>query len=200
MAEYVNGFPGDIGTLTNTGGTADIGSMIGDLANSDIASRFGILQNHIGPSYSSGRHLAVTADMTSATWNVTANSHEVFTVTGAVRLRMWIECTGTLTDAADLATIQFGYAGATNGFIAATDAAGKNGQTLTAGQMWWDTSPVGVPEAAGSVIMDYVVANGLDVGYELAGENLTGGSLVFHCVWEPLNATGAVVAGAGGAL
>ena len=47
--------------------------------------------------------------------------------------------------------------------------------------------------------MDYV-SNGLDIGYEIKGEALTTGTLVFHCVWEPLNAPGAVAAGAGGAL
>lgn len=71
-------------------------------------------------------HIAVTATMSSATWN-TAATHEVFTVTGAVRMWLWVLCTDTLTDAADAADIQFGLAGATNAFIASTAAAGKGG-------------------------------------------------------------------------
>jgi hypothetical protein len=47
--------------------------------------------------------------------------------------------------------------------------------------------------------MDYVI-NGLDIGYEITGAALTGGVLVFHCVWEPLNDSGLVEAGAGGTL
>jgi hypothetical protein len=148
--------------------------------------------------YGAGRYLSVTADMTSATWNTVA-SQEVFVVTGLVRMRMWIECTDTLVDAADGADIQFGVEGATNAIIAATGAAGKGGSTISTGELWYDTSPTVVYDVASSVIMDYVI-NGLDVGYEITGAALTAGALVFHCVWEPLNSTGNVAAGAGGAL
>lgn len=143
-------------------------------------------------------HIAVTATMTSATWN-TAASHEVFTVTGLVRLRMWIECTGSLIDAADAADIQFGVEGATNGIIGATGAAGKGGVGIAANELWYDTSPATVYDTMANTVMDYVI-NGLDIGYEITGAALTGGVLVFHCVWEPLNDSGLVEAGAGGAL
>ena len=142
------------------------------------------------------RYLTVPANMGLAAWNTVA-SHNVFTVTGAVRMQMWITCADTLTDAADLATISFGYEGSTAAFIGATDAAGKNAQTLTAGQLWYDTSPTSGPATFTTTIMDYVIPNGTDVGYEIAGEALTGGLLNFHCVWQPLNATGAVVIGDG---
>ena len=145
-----------------------------------------------------GNYIAVTADLSAATWNTVA-SHEVLTVTGLVRLRIWIECTKTLVDAADGADIQFGLEGVTDAFIAATGAAGKGGSTLSAGELWYDTSPATVYDTMGNVVMDYVV-NGLDVGYEITGAALTDGTLVFHCVWEPLNASGNVVAGAGGTL
>lgn len=143
-------------------------------------------------------YVNVTALMTAATWNTDA-SHEVFTVTGLVRMKIWIECTDTLTDAADGATIQFGHESATNAIIAATNCARAGAGLLSTGCMWYDTSPLATPEASSSIIMDYVV-NGLDIGYEIDTAALTGGSLVFHCVWEPLNATGNVVAGAGGTL
>jgi hypothetical protein len=42
--------------------------------------------------------------------------------------------------------------------------------------------------------------DGLDIGYEITGEALTSGNIVFHCVWDPLSAGASVVAGAGGAL
>jgi hypothetical protein len=44
------------------------------------------------------------------------------------------------------------------------------------------------------------VFGGLDVGYEVKVNALTGGKIVFHCFWKPLNATGSVVAGTGAAL
>ncbi len=143
-------------------------------------------------------HIAVTATMTSATWN-TAASHEVFTVTGLVRMRHWVECTGTLTDAADAADIQYGHETNTAAFIGATAAAGKGGATITANELWYDTTPTTVTDTTATVVFDHVI-NGLDVGYEITGAALTGGVLVFHCVWEPLNSSGNVVAGAGGSL
>lgn len=151
-----------------------------------------------GANISNPNYLSVTATFTSATWNTDA-SHEVFTVTGLVRMKMWIECTATLLDAADGATIQFGHESATNAIIGATNCARAGAGLLSTGCMWYDTSPLATPEASSSVIMDYVV-NGLDIGYEIDTAVLTGGSLVFHCAWEALNATGNVVAGTGVAL
>ena len=41
-------------------------------------------------SVNAPNHIAVTVDMTSATWNTVA-THKVFAVTGVVRMRMWIQ-------------------------------------------------------------------------------------------------------------
>ena len=143
-------------------------------------------------------YLSVVALMTAATWN-TATVHEVFTVTGLVRMRMWIECTATLTDAADAARIQFGHEAATNAFIAVTAGATAGAALIATGVLWYDATPDLLPSAPSASIMDYVI-NNYDVGYEITGAAMTGGSLTFHCVWEPLNATGNVTAGAGGAM
>lgn len=182
-----------IGTVTNTGGTATLGGVLGDVANSSIAARLGILQNHIGPSYNNSRYLAVTADMSSATWNVFATTHEVFTVTGAVRMRIWIECTSDLTSGG-VATVQFGIAGTTNGIIASTGF-----DDINAGYWYANTGTVALP-TFGNAVMDYIVRNSVDVGYEVGTADLTGGTLIFHCVWEPMNSTGNVTAGDGSAL
>jgi hypothetical protein len=77
----------------------------------------------------------VTADMSNATWNTIA-SHEIAQVTGMVRVRILIECTETLADAADGASIQFGREGSTAAFIASTGAAGAGGNTINAGEIW----------------------------------------------------------------
>lgn len=186
-----------IGALTNTGAGADtLTGILGDPASVDFATRFGILQKHVGPSYSNGNYLAVTADFTSATWNdyATTPKHEVFNVTGLVRMRMWVTCGGDVDSAAHGATICFGHESDTDAFIAATDET-----ELDTGDLWYDTTPTLGCDTFGSVVMDYV-SNGLDVGYEIAGEALSAGSLVFHCVWEPLAAGAAVAAGAGGTL
>jgi len=149
-------------------------------------------------SSKSTSHLVVTANMTSAVWN-TVDTHEVFTVSGAVRARMWIICRDTLTDAANLATIRFGIADWVIAFIGETPAAGKDGVTINAGEFWFDTSgsSIYVDPAAG--ILDLMVIDS-DIGYRIVGEALTGGELEFHCVWEALEEGATVVAGAGGSL
>jgi hypothetical protein len=144
-------------------------------------------------------HLVNTVDFSSATWNTVA-SHEVFTVTGTVRMRVLQLCTETLTDAADAATIQYGVAGTTDALIAATNAAGAGGSTIEAGEMWVDASPADTYGDFATVILDKVITNGLDVGYEIAGEALTDGIIEFHCWWEPISSDGNVVVGAGGSL
>ena len=150
-----------------------------------------IKSNAVGtPSAASTNHLVATIDLTSATWN-TAASHEVFTVTGLVRVKMWIECTENVAGAG---SIQFGLEGTTAGFIASTV-----GTDLDANELWYDATPTTVYEIADLVVMDYIV-NNLDIGYEITGAVLTDGTLAFHCVWEPMNSTGLVVLGAGGAL
>ena len=163
--------------------------LVGYVGN-EIASN---LPTDMGPSINVANYLTVTATFTSAAWNTVA-SHEIFTVTGLVRMRLWAEATGNVDSAGHAATIQLGYDGATDDFIGATDE-----EALVTGVLWYDTSPTLAVEDFSTAVFDKVV-NGLDVGYEVAVEALTSGSVVFHCVWEPLNATGNVVAGTGVAL
>lgn len=142
--------------------------------------------------------LSVVTSMASATWNTVA-THEVFTITGLVRIRFWIECTATLTDAADAARIQVGHEADTDAFIAVTAGATAGAALIATGVLYYDATPDLLPSAPATSIFDYVV-NNYDIGYEVSGAAFTGGSLTWHCVWEPLNATGNVVAGAGGVL
>ena len=46
--------------------------------------------------------------------------------------------------------------------------------------------------------LEFCVANGKDIGYTIGVNAATTGSIVFHIWWVPINATGAVTAGAGG--
>lgn len=147
-----------------------------------------------------GNYFTVTADMTSATWNTVA-SHEIATVTGLVHLVIIPECTGTLTDAADGASIQLGIEGSTAAIIASTGAAGAGGNTIATGEFWIDATPADLTENRTALdALDFLVANGNDVGYEITGAALTGGTIVFHIFWEAISSTGVVAAGAGGSL
>ena len=145
-------------------------------------------------------YFTVTADMSSATWN-TAASHELATVTGLVHIVIIPECTATLTDAADGASIQLGVEGSTAALIASTGAAGAGGNTISTGELWLDATPADLTDnRTAQNALDFKVGNGHDVGYEITGAALTGGTIIFHIFWEPISATGAVVAGVGGSL
>ena len=168
-----------------------IGTPVADLAM-DIAAVLAEAQG-AGLSANAANYLAVAADLTNATWNSDA-THEVFTVTGLVRMRMLIEVTGNVESGGDTATLTFGHEGNAAAWIAAT-----NEDALDTGDLWYDTSPTTKEEDFATAVFDKVVRD-LDVGYEIDVEACTGGSIVFHVWWEPLNATGAVVAGDGSAL
>lgn len=143
-------------------------------------------------NYGGKNYLSVSADMTSATWNTVA-THELFTVTGAVRMRVMAEVTGDCTSAGGAATIKLGVEGATGAWISATGE-----DDLDTGDIWFDATPTETNGNFSSLVLDKVVAGGIDVGYEIENEAFTQGTIVFHCWWEALNATGAIVAGAGG--
>jgi len=145
------------------------------------------------PSANSTNHIVVTADLSASPWNTDA-SHEVFTVTGAVRMQMWIICTENVTSSGGNATLQFGDEDTTDLIIGATDE-----NAIDVGELWYDTSPTTFIDTFANAVMDYV-DSGKDIGYEIDVEATTNGLLEFHCVWVPLNSTGLVVAGAGGTL
>jgi hypothetical protein len=145
-------------------------------------------------------YFTITADMTSATWNTIA-SHEIATVTGLVHMVIIPECTSTLTDAADGASIQLGVEGSTAALIASTGAAGAGGNTIATTEQWLDATPADLVATRTALnALDFTVGGGLDVGYEITGAALTGGTIIFHVFWEPISSTGAVTAGAGGTL
>lgn len=140
-------------------------------------------------------YLSVTAALDTTTWN-SAATHEIFTVSGLVHVRLIAEVTTTGDDTTgDTATIQLGFAGETDNLIAATEV-----DDLTAGELWYDATPTTSYDTVANVVLERIVNNGIDIGYEIAGEAAVDGAIVFHCWWEPLNATGAVAAGAGGTL
>lgn len=140
-------------------------------------------------------YFTVTADMTSVTWNTVA-AHEIATITGAVHMIIIPQITGSLTSGASLATLVLGDETVTNSLIPITTAA-----NLALGE-WWvdaDTTRTVISRTLLNAV-DFTIGNGKDVGYTVATEAFTGGSILFHCYWEPMDSTGAVVAGAGGIL
>lgn len=170
-------------------------------ADGSVFERLEAIAAAAEPTYNHPNYITLSVDLTSATWN-TAAAHEILTVTGNIRLKIMVECTETLTDAADAATLTLGDEITPAGIIASTSAGGAGAANqLDAGEFWIDATPADVsPVAESSVILDFVVLQGADVGYTIGGEALTDGTLIFHMWWYPLDSTGAATVGAGGAL
>lgn len=170
------------------------------VANSDgsVLERQEWIQQAIGllaADYRAANYLAVTATFSSATWNTVA-AHEIAAITGAVRILILPQCTGTLTSSGGNATIILGDETTTNSIIASSDA-----EALATGE-WWADATMTRTLLTKTLIngLDLVIGAGKDIGYTIGTEALTGGSIVFHIFWVPLDATGAVAAGAGGVL
>lgn len=144
--------------------------------------------NGTGFKYAAPNYVAVPITFVVGTTGAVA-THEILTITGMVRLRILAECT---VNVAGTGAIQLGVAGATDAIIAST-----TGTDIDAGEIWFDASPTELYGDTASLILDKIIAGGIDVGYEITANTLTGGTVIFHCWWEPLNATGAVVAADG---
>lgn len=144
-----------------------------------------------GVSYGGGNSGSVAITFAAGTTGSVA-THEILTVTGLVRIRMIAVCS---TNVAGTGSIQLGTEDATNGWIAST-----TGTDIDAGEIWIDATPTETNGNYSTLVLDKVV-NGVDVGYEVTANTLTGGVVTFYYWWEPLNSTGAVVAADGtGAL
>lgn len=141
----------------------------------------------------SPRHITVTADFTSGTWN-TAAAHEILTVTGLNRVKIIARVEGTVTDTTDTGTLVLGTETTSNAYISSTDT-----DDLADGELWYDATPTTKTDTTATAMLD-VVVNDDDIGYTIGGEALTGGSIVFECYWYPLEVGASVLAGAGGAL
>lgn len=172
-------------------------------ANGSLLERNEALQVAAAPSKNHPNYFTVTADMTSATWN-TAAVHEIATVTGACRVQVMVETTATVITVGTNGTIALGYEGNTTAIFTATalDAA-LTGDIFTAVYGGAGASTASGAEFQSALthgVFDVVVVNGRDIGYTIATNAATTGTLTFHVWWEPLSSTGAVVAGAGGVL
>jgi len=143
--------------------------------------------NGTGVVYNAPNYLAVPITFVAGTTGTVA-THELFTVTGLVRVKIVAECT---VNVAGTGSVQLGEETNTDSMIAVTA-----GTDLDAGELWYDATPTTATDATSTVILDKIV-NALDVGYEISVGTLTSGAITFHCWYEPLNATGAVVASDG---
>lgn len=153
-------------------------------------------------------YLAVATGVfdTTGTWS-TQTAHEIAAVTGAVRMQIMIEVVASVESVNADGTIALGAAGNTAFILAATDIEGGAGALVTGdivsavfGGSITGLAGTEAHAAATSAIFDIAIVQGLDVGYTVGTNALDAGSLIFHIWWTPLDATGSVSAGAGGAF
>ncbi len=110
----------------------------------------------------------------------------VFTVTGAVLLRLVCVCTETLVEGVGGGTIEAGIAGDTADVIAQTVSA-----NIAVGEVWHDAAPDSAIEDI-SVMADRVIGNGNDLILTVAGQDVTDGTLAFAVFWTPVTAGASV--------
>ena len=142
-------------------------------------------------SYKKLNYLSVTADFTLSDWNTVA-SHEIFQVTGTVHMILVPVCLTDITSGGAI-TIILGTETTTNAMLSSTDAT-----AIDTGEIWLSTTPNHY--YAKSSVIDCVITGGKDVGYTIGTNAATGGSMIFHCWWEPISSDGNVAVGLGIAL
>ena len=182
---------------SNTGTTAFASTSVVANADGNVLERDEQLQQLAAMAgfYNSGNYLAVTADLTNATWNTVA-AHEIATVTGAVRMLILPQCTSTVVTTGTNGTFILGDETNTSSLIASSllDA-------LATGEWWVDATITRTIVTRSQMnALEFVVGNGKDIGYTIGVNAATNGTIVFHIWWVPIDATGAVAAGAGGVL
>jgi hypothetical protein len=140
------------------------------------------------------QYVSLEIDLSKAAWN-TVGTHQLFDVTGLVDFKILSEVTETGDDTTgDTATIQLGFNGATNVLIAATQV-----DDLAAGELWYDATPTTKYDTAANAEIGRIV-NGVDIGYEIAGEAAKAGKIKFHCRYIPKSAGAVISVGAGAAM
>jgi hypothetical protein len=155
-------------------------------AEGSIIERLASLQSD-SVAYNSSNYLAVPITFVAGTTGTVA-THELFTVTGLVKIKIIAEVT---VNVAGTGSIQLGTEDTTDAIIAVTA-----GTDLDAEELWYDATPTTKIDTTTTVILDKIV-NAADIGYEISVGTLTSGAITFHCWYTPLNATGAVVASDG---
>lgn len=164
-----------------------------------LPATLAIINAAAGPSYSHPNYITVATGTfdTTGTWS-TAASHEIATVTGAVRMTVIAECVTSVSSVSDTGTMTLGDEVDGDSVIASSTIGSG---VMAAGELWVDATLTRTILTRTQLnAVEFAVAGGQDIGYTVGTNALSGGSMVFHIYWTPLDSTGAVVAGAGGTL
>jgi len=198
VADTATGVAGMIG-VNDADNAMDTSTVVAN-ANGSVYERLESLAlSALGPTKDHPNYLAVSTGTfdTTGTWSTVA-AHEIAQVTGMVKMLIIPECNTTVSSVDDTGTIALGDETTTNSLIAASTLGSG---LMAAGELWVDATLTRTILTQTQLdAITFVVANGKDIGYTVADKALSGGSMTFHVWWIPLDATGLVTAGAGGAF
>ncbi len=129
-----------------------------------------------------------TAEFTAGAGTGDTGTFALFTVTGAVIIRIVGEVTDTVVEGVGGGTIEVGITAATAALIAQAVAT-----TLDVDEIWHDATPDSDIEDL-SVLSDHIIVGGADIFATIAGQDITDGTVKFYLFWTPLSSDGLVVA------
>lgn len=109
----------------------------------------------------------------------------LFTVTGAVAVRVIGLCT---TDIVGAATLEVGISGNTAALLAQI----ADASNLDAGESYLDATPSTVESV--DLMNGFILTNGQDIIETIGAADITAGVLEYVALWRPLNSTGNLVA------
>ena len=117
----------------------------------------------------------------------------LFTVTGNVKVRVFMVQTTAATSTASTGTIAIGVTGNTGGIMAASTA---DGTSFAINTVWaGDTTPTLLGEVMSNGALNWVLlGNGADILATIATNNMTAGASTFYCEYIPLDSSSSVVA------
>jgi hypothetical protein len=188
-----------IGTNVTSANSPFSSSAVQVDKDGDVLERLETIQAASAANYNHPNYLAVSTGTldTTGIWSTVA-AHEIAVVTGCVRMTIIPECKTAVASVGDNGTIALGDETTTNSIIAASTLGSG---VMVAGELWTDSTLTRTiltqTQINGTTI---VVCNGKDIGYTVATNALASGAITFHIFWTPLDATGNVTAGAGGAF
>lgn len=133
-----------------------------------------------------GKWYACNKSITYAAGTTGAQSAKtIFTVTGLVRVRIFAKCTATLTSGG-AATVSVGTATNATALIASTTAT-----NIATNEIWQDATPDASVELETTRPV-YLVSE--DIKETIGTTTVTGGSMQYTVLWQPVSNDGTVVA------
>lgn len=180
--------------------TADVANALVDVKHKDIGATFdpatdsleaisdklGVLGGATVQSYLYNISLAAGAPLRKeVTFADTAAAVPLFTVTGAVRVKITAVCTTGLASAGGC---NIGLKAGTVDLIAATDAT-----ALAAGELWFDNSPTETTVTVATSTLEFNIGDGGDILIDVeSAKQVDSGAMTFYVEWAPITGDGNV--------